>query len=326
MQAVGNAQLRGDLRGVVEEAYLQSELYIGPKVLPPLPVALKAAQYPRISITSGSLLRNEVKARGPNSAYPRMTRAYLPENYTTQDYGIEVPVDDSENMDIGRFFNMESTETRFALRQVQLAHEVRVAATLFAPATFSLTTSAVSYGSGPASIANMDIGLDVDTAKQAIQGRGESVSDLTVVMSLNNFIRARTSTKLQNRIRGTVSTDTMLILNEQSMADALGVKQVLVTRSSVDGSKLGAAATSLSAIWSDTYIWIGQSIPGGGAEQYFNGSTGFTLYWNLDSALFSVESYREEQTRSTIIRARHNVSEKIVNANTAQLLVTQYGA
>jgi len=92
------------------------------------------------------------------------------------------------------------------------------------------------------------------------------------------------------------------------------------------GSKLGAAASSLSAIWSDTYIWIGQSIPGGGQEQYFNGSTGFTLYWNLDSALFSVESYREEQTRSTIVRARHNVSEKIVNANTAQLLVTQYGA
>lgn len=326
MNSVGAVQLRADLRGKVEEAYTAGDLYIGPKVMPPLPVTAKSGQYPYISITSGSLLRNEVKARGPNSAYQRMARQYATGNYTTQDYGIEVPVDDSESSDVARFFDLETTETRLALRQVQLAHEIRVAAALFSPSTFALTTSAVSYGSGASSIANMDIGLDVDTAKQAIQGRGEDVSQLTVVMSLNVFIRARTSTKLQNRIRGTVSTDTLLILSEQAMADALGVKQVLVARSVSDGSKLNAAAASLSAIWSDTYIWIGTAIPGGSSEQYFNGSTGFTLFWNEDSALFSVESYREEQTRSTIIRARHNVSEKIVNARTAQLLVTQYGA
>ncbi len=237
-----------------------------------------------------------------------------------------MPVDDSEASDISRFFNLESTETRLALRQVQLAHEIRVAAKMFDPSVFALTTSAVSYGSGPSSIANMDIGLDIDSAKQQIQSRGESTKDLTVVMSLNNFLRARASTKLQNRIRGTVSTDTFLVLSAQALADAFDVKQVLVARSSYDTSKEGANSASLSAIWSDTYIWVGQSITGGSSENYFNGSAGFTLYWNEDSSLFQVESYREEAIRSTIVRARHNTSEKIVNARAGQLLVTQYGA
>lgn len=326
MQSTGAVQLRADIRGVVEEAYSMSDLFVGPQLMPPLPVSAKAGQYPYISVTSGNLLRNEVKGRGPNAAYARTSRKYYTGNYTTQEYGIEVPVDDSEAADISRYFALESTETRLALRQVQLAHEIRVAAKLFDPAVFALTTSAVSYGSGPSSIANMDIGLDIDSAKQAIQSRGESTKDLTVVMSLNNFLRARASTKLQNRVRGTISTDSFLVLSAQAMADAFDVKQVLVARASYDTSKEGANSASLSAIWNDTYIWVGQSITGGSMENYFNGSAGFTLYWNEDSSLFQVESYREEQTRSTIIRARHNTAEKIVNARAGQLLVTQYGA
>jgi hypothetical protein len=326
MQSSGSVILRADIRGVVEEAYLTSELFLGPKILPPLPVTAKAGQYPYISITSGALLRDEVKARGPGGNYARLDRKYITGNYTCEEYGIEVPVDDSQAMDVSRFFNLESTETRLALRQVQLAHERRTASAIIDQSVFGVTTSAVSYGSGASSLANMDIGLDVDTAKQSIQGRGESTEGLSLVMSLNVFIRARTSTKLQNRIRGTISTDSLLVLDAQSMAAALGVKEVLIGRAYYDTSKTGASTASLSAIWGDTYMWLGRSITGGATEQYFNGSTGFTLYWNEDSSIFQVESYREDAIRSTIIRARHNVTEKIVNPRTAQLIATQYGA
>ncbi len=322
MYSQGAVQLRADLRGVVEEAYLQSELYIGAKVLPPLPVSAKAGQYPYISITSGSLLRDEVKSRGPSASYARIRRAYLNGNYTCEEYGIEAEVDDSQASDINRFFNLESTETRLAMRHVQIAHERRVAAAVINTGTFSITTSATAYTE--ANLASFDLGLDIDTAKQQIQGRGESVEGLTLVMSLPMFNRARASTRIQNRIRGTISTDSQLVLSKQALADALQVGQVLVGSAAYDTSKQGASAVSMSNIWPNTYCWLGRSISGGGQEQYFNGSTGFTLFWNEDSALFSVESYREEQIRSTIIRGRHNVVEKIVLAPSAQLLDTQY--
>jgi hypothetical protein len=71
-------------------------------------------------------------------------------------------------------------------------------------------------------------------------------------------------------------------------------------------------------------VWLGRCVPGGTQEQYFNGSTGFTLFWNEDASIFQVESYREEDIRSVIIRARQNVAEKVVMASGAQLLVTQF--
>jgi hypothetical protein len=235
---------------------------------------------------------------------------------------LEAIVPDDNNRDLSRFFDTEAFETRRALGQVQLGHEIRVATKLYDPSVFSLTTSTTAYTT--TNLASFDIGMDLDTAKQQIQQRGENVDGLTVVMSLNVFLRARQSTRLQNRIRGTISTDSQLTLDEQSMADALQVKQVLVGRAAYDTSKQGAASSSMSSIWSDTYCWLGTVAGPSGPEQYFNGSVGFSLFWEQDADIFQVESYREENIRSEIIRARQYTDEKIVLATGGQLLVTQY--
>lgn len=321
MYAQGAAVLRADLRGVVEEAFLQSELYIGPKILPPLPVQAKAGQYPVIKKNGGNLLRNEVKARGPGANYARVARSYENDNYQCVEYGIEAIVDDSQRNDVSRFFNLEESETRFAMRQTQLAHEIRVKNKVFDPAVFSLTTSGTAYTS--ANLPSFNLGLDVDLVKQQIQGRGESVSDLIAVMSRPIFNIVRASTLLQNRIRGTISTDSQLVLDRQAVADALGLRDVLVGDAVYDTSKQGAAASSMANIWPDTYIWIGTARAGNGPDSYFNGSAGFTIFWQQDADIFQAESYREENIRSEIIRCRQDTDEKIVLAAAGQLLVTQ---
>ena len=321
MFSLGGTVLRKDLAGVVEEAFLQSSLYIGPKVMPPMEVPAQQGQYPVIRKGTGNLLRNEVKVRGYGGNYARINRAWEADNYNCAEYGLEAIVDDSQARVVSRFFDLESFEVRRNLGQVQLAHEVRVAAKIFAPATFNLTTSATAYTS--ANLATFDIGADIDTTKQQIQQRGENVDNLTVVMSLNNFLRARQSTRLQNRIRGTISTDSQLTLDAQSMADALQVKQILIGRAMYDQSNQGATV-SLAAIWSDTYCWVGNCMEPTGPEQYFNGGVGFTLYWGEDADIFQVESYREENIRSEVIRGRQNTDEKIVLSAGGQLLVTQY--
>ncbi len=318
----GGAVLRADLRGVVEQAFLQGELYIGAKAMPPLPVPAKQGQYPVITINGGDLLRDEVKRRAPGAEYARLQRAVTTDTYDCIEYGIETIVDDSENSNFSRFFSLESMEIRRAYQQVQLGHERRVKAKLFDPTVFSLITSATAYTT--TNLSSYDIGLDIDTAKQQIQSRGESVDNLTVIMSLSNFLRARASTRLQNRIRGTISTDSYLVLNEASMADALQVKQILVGRAAYDTSNQGAASSTLSNIWSDDYIWIGTVNNPSGPEQYFSGGVGYTLFWEQDSDIFQVESYREERNRSEIVRARQFTSEKIVLSNAGELLVTQY--
>ena len=322
MNAQGGAILRTDLRGVVEEAFLQSELFIGPKCCPPIPVQTEGGQYPVIQKNAGNLLRNEVKPIAAGGDYPRIIRSWVPDNYTCEEYGIEAIVPDKNARTIGRFFDLEARETVWAYRQVQIGHEIRVSTLLQNPNTFSTTTAAITYTS--TNLTTFDVGLDVDSAKAQIQGRGENVDNLTLVMSYNNFLRIRASTKLQNRIRGTISTDAFLTLGTQAMADALQVKQVLIGRATYDGSAQGSAASALSNIWGDSLMWLGTVVEPSGPDQYFNGSVAFTIFWEQDADIFQVESYRQERLRSTIIRSRQNTAEKVVLAAGAQLVGTGY--
>lgn len=323
--SLGGAVLRADLAGVVEEAFCQDTLYIGAKALPPLPVPNRFGQYPVVKKATGNLLRNEVKPRGPGANYARITRQWESDTYSCQEYGIEAIVPDDNKEELSRFFDLESSETRWNYRQVQLAHEIRAKAVLFDRAAFTATTSATAYtaanviGNG---VNGFDVGLDIDIAKQAIQARGENVSGLSLVMSLNTFNLIRASNKLQNRVRGTISTDSQLTLDAQSIADALQVKEVLVGAAAYDTSAQPNAVT-MSNIWTDDYIWLGTIKPPAGPKDYFAGGVAYTLFWQQDADIFQVESYRQEQLRSQIIRARQYTAEKVVLATAGQLLATQ---
>lgn len=319
MYPQSGAILRADLMGVVEEAALMSEEFIGLQVLPPLPVPNKAGQYPVIQRSGGNLLRNEVKRRGPTSDYARISRATTTDTYTCKEYGIEELVDDSEVRDYSRFFPVEAKVTTYAYRQVQLAHELRAAALLFNRGNFTATTSGTAYTA--ANRGTFDIGLDIDICKQAIKSRGESTSDLTLIMSEAQFNLIRSSTLLQNRIRGTISTDSLLLLTRQAVAEALAIKEVVVGGAYYDISLQGQAS-SMSQIWADSLMWLGTVKPAAGTGQFFSGGAAYTLFWEQDSAIIQVETYREENKRSEVIRSRQYTDEKIVLANAGQLLAT----
>lgn len=319
MYSQGAAVLRADLRGVQEEAFNYSAGFIGARACPPLPVMARAGQYPRIQINAADLLRNEAKGRGPTANYARIARAVTTDTYTCQEYGLEELVDDSERNDYSRFFDMEAQAVKNIMRQVQLAHELRVSTVVNDRATWTATTSATAYTA--ANLASFDLGLDIDICKQAIASRGESVDNLTVVMSLNMFNLARASTRIQNRIRGTISTDSLLVLNKEALASALEVKEVLVGNNYYDTTAQGIT-TSMSAIWGDTNIWIGNVSPFSGPESFFSGGAMATLFWQQDGDIFQTETYREEDRRSEVVRCRQSTTEKVINANAGQLLAT----
>jgi hypothetical protein len=322
MYSQGATIIRADLRGVVEEAMNTSETYIGLKAVPALPVTAKAGTYPVVTKATGSLLKDNAKRRAPGSNYSRTQRAYTNDTYTCIEYGSEaiVPVDTAK--DVGRFFDLEAAETRWKYREIQISHERRAKTLLFDPATFSLTTSATAYTAALA--ATFDVGLDIDDAKAQILGRGESVDNLSAVMSLAVFNRIRKSTRLQNLVRGAgVSTDSTLALSPEAVAQALGLKEILIGRAAYDSAPDGGAA-SVSQIWTDTYIWLGQCIPGASADNWFTGSTANTAFWQEDSAIIQTESYYENDIRSNVIRCRQTTTEKVINSNTAQLVVTQF--
>ncbi len=314
------AIFRGDLAGVVEQAKDFEAGLIGVQAMPILDVPVRAGQYPSFVLKEGQLLKSDIKNRAAFSAYPRGTRAFNQDTYTTLEYGYEEAVDDTVTLDVARFFDAEVIAAKLAKRKLLLAHEIRVAAKLFDSSTFTATNSGTAYTT--ANLATFDVGADVQEAIDRLLAKGESVTNLSVIIPYPVWTRTRASTKFQNRLRGAgISSDTILNASTQAAAEVFGVAQVLIGRASYDSAPEGVAF-SASNVWSNTLIWVGSVTQA--AAGYFGGGAGFTLNWSEYGPAIGVSTYREEAIKSNIVRASHFVAEKVVNANAGQLITTQY--
>jgi hypothetical protein len=314
------AIFRGDIAGVVEQAKDFEAGLIGTSVMPILDVPVRSGQYPSFVLKEGQLLKSDMKTRSPYSAYARGTRAFVQDSFLALEYGYEEAVDDTVTLDVARFFDAEVIAAKLAKRKLLLAHELRVAAKLFDNSTFTATNSGTAYTT--ANLATFDVGADVQEATDRLLSKGESVTNLRVVIPYPVWTRVRASTKFQNRLRGTgLSTDTILNASTQAAAEVFGVAEVLIGRASYDTAPEGVAFAA-GNVWANTFIWVGSVTQA--SAGYFGGGAGFTLNWSEYGPAIGVSTYREEAIKSNIVRASQYTAEKVVNANAGQLITTQY--
>jgi hypothetical protein len=314
------AIFRGDIAGVVEQAKDFEAGLIGSGVMPILDVPVRAGQYPSFVLKEGQLLKSDMKTRSPYSAFARGTRAFVQDTYTALEYGYEEAVDDTVTLDVARFFDAEVIAAKLAKRKLLLAHELRVASKIFDSGTFTATNSGTAYTT--ANLATFDAGQDVQEAIDRLLSKGESTSNLKVVIPYPVWTRIRASTKFQNRLRGTgLSTDTILNASTQAAAEVFGVSEVLIGRASYDTAPEGVAF-SAGNVWANTFIWVGSVTQA--SAGYFGGGAGFTLNWSEYGPAIGVSTYREEAIKSNIVRASQYTAEKVVNANAGQLITTQF--
>lgn len=320
--ALGGAVARGDLNGVVVEAFGAERVYIGAKALPAYEVDLKAGHYPKFKKGQGELMNADINPRAQGGSYKRVIRAYTFDNYTCFDRGVEEAIDDADEKDLTRFFDLEQLTAKHILREIMLAHEIRVQAQIQSTGNFDTSVSSPSAAYTIAQLANIDVGLDVSIAKAALINRGEvGPGKLTLILSSAVFERLKATPKLQARIHGFVAGGTLpfVDLNEDLMAKALGVDQILVGRAAYNSAGKGKDFVT-AAVWNNTYMWLGYCAEG----DFFAGGAGRTMVWNKEGGLWVTEAYRDEQHRSDILRVRQNTAEKISNAAAGTLLVTSY--
>ena len=314
------AIFRGDIAGVVEQAKDFEAGLIGTGVMPILDVPVRSGQYPSFVLKEGQLLKSDVKSRSPYSAYARGTRAFVQDSYVALEYGYEESVDDTVTLDVARFFDAEVIAAKLAKRKLLLAHELRVAAKIFDSGTFTATNSGTAYTT--ANLATFDVAADVQDAIDRLLAKGESVTNLKVILPYQVFTRVRASTKFQNRLRGAgISSDTILNASTAAAAEVFGVSEVLIGRASYDTAPEGVAF-SAGNVWANTFIWVGSVTQA--SAGYFGGGAGFTLNWSEYGPAIGVSTYREEAIKSNIVRASQYTAEKVVNANAGQLITTQY--
>ncbi|MBN9691312.1 MAG: hypothetical protein J0M24_13835 [Verrucomicrobia bacterium] len=321
MYPSGGATIRADINAVVEEASAADTFHIGALVMPPLGVSAKSGTYPKIDIAGGALLDAVATERAASGSYGEVSRKWGTDTYDCVDRGLEEAVDDAEARDLARYFNAELTAARLTLRNMRLAHEVRVAAAIMNTSNFgSGTNSAVAYTA--ANLATIDFAQDVLAAIDRVEDNAVQVN--TIVLSKAVLTRLALSTKLQNWVRGQLKGNGDMPMNAANIAASFadyGITRVLVGRARQNTAKKGAAK-SVSQIWGNTYVWVGNVNPNASMAQ--DGGAGFTLYWNQEGGVFVSETYRNENRRSTMVRVRQNTAEKVVDGTSGTLITTQY--
>ena len=182
---------------------------------------------------------------------------------------------------------------------------------------FDAVNSTVAYTA--ANKATMSIVDDIIAGIRRVKARGEYPN--TLVLSGSVYDRIRTSTLLQSFIAGSVNPGA--IVTPETIANAfssMGIKECLIGESYVNTAPLNATP-SLSPVWNNTYIFIG-NVAGGALQA---GGVGRTFYWDkVSPSPFYIETYRKESEKSNVIRAYAYKTQKIVNARAGTLITTQY--
>ena len=239
-----------------------------------------------------------VPARARGAKYPRITGTFGQGNFDCEDYGIEYPLDDLEVNANANLFSTERAATRILRHQTLLAQELRVAA-IYSGAGLSNTNVTTAWTT-IATAVPLD---DIQKGIEALGDRcGAGPGEISMVIPRADFREMQRCAQVVDKSKYTLMGIQPGLLKATEIAQVLDIKEVLVGDGGYDTTEEGYAESN-SQIWTAGVIYICVLADEGDTMEEM--SFARTALWTLDSPVFPViESYREEDIRSNIIRER----------------------
>lgn len=312
------ATLRPDLQQSFEQFDLEMNEtgFIALKACPVVEVGQASGTFGIIPIEQ--LLTLPDDKRAPGSGYSRDKWTFRTDSYTTQEHGVEEPVDDNEQAMYVHYFSAEQIAARRARSAVMLNMERRVASLLFDTSTWtgaSLTTAVSTPWSTVASATPIS---DVEAAVQKVYANS-GIWPNTLVISRKVFRNLRNCAQIVDRLKysGLYNVDSKNITVEL-LAQVFDLQQVLVANAAYNSAAQGQSA-ALASTWSDSYAMVGY-IHGG--EDFKAPTIARTFHWSADGSTIgaTMETYRDETVRGTIVRCRQQTQEKVLYKELGHLL------
>lgn len=312
------ATLRPDLQQSFEQFDLEMNQrgFIALKVCPVVEVPVASGNFGIIPIEQ--LLQLPDDKRAPGSGYSRGKWTFRPDTYATQEHGVEEPIDDNELQMYINYFSAEQIATRRAHNGVLLNMERRVASLLFDTSTWtgsSLTTAVSTPWSTVASATPIS---DVEAAVQKVY-LNSGIWPNSLVISRKVFRNLRNCAQIVDRLKysGLYNVDAKN-LTAELLAQVFDLEQVIVANSAYNSAAEGQSA-SLASTWSDSYAMVGY-IHGG--EDFKAPTIARTFHWSADGSTIggTVETYRDETVRASIVRCRLQTHEKVLYPQLGHLL------
>lgn len=252
--------------------------------------------------------------REARAAYNRGDYEFETLTLRCEEYGYEEPVDDVERSMYSDYFSADEWAMRRATDILLRAQESRIATAVFNASTFASYTGGITNEWDDA--ANCTPKADIN-GKMTTVYNNCGMLPTHLALPLTVFRNVLVSSELKSYLQYT-SPHLMQGLEgqRQALSAYLGV-EVIVLGAPYDSAKEGQAA-SLANIWGTEYamLFVKQT-----SSDLRSPGLGRTFLWTQDSPEnINVESYREEQTRSDIIRVRHHTVEKILKPEFGYLI------
>lgn len=284
--------------------------FIGLSLMPVFEVQDQSADYPKIPIES--LIKAKDTVRAPKGNYNRGDWEFETDTYKCEEHGWEEPIDDVEARLYSRFFDAEQIATEICVDTILRNQERRVAALL---ESNTATSNVAVEWSTPATATPR---TNIDAAREAMRATYGILPNV-LAMSYKVFRNLINTAELRDALK---YTNPIEIGSEDAqrrlLAQYFGLDEVLVSAAQRDSAKKGQAF-SLADLWDDEYVHLVRRSAGGARlrEPVY----GRTFLWMEDSPQTVVtETYREEDKRSTIVRARQHIDEAVIFAGAAYKL------
>lgn len=304
---------RPDIAQSMEEFDVEANnnAMIATQVLPVFEANEQAGNFGRIPVEQ--LLETADVERSSQGGYSRGHMEFEEVYYATKDYGREEPVDDRDKRIYKDYFDAELMAAKRARSTVLVEAEKRCAANTIDNASIN-TTAAGTVWSTAASATPID---NVNTAVLAVWAR-TGVWPNAMVLSYELFRYLRRADQVLDRIESSGAGDQTRArdVTVAQIAQVMDLDFVLVAGASENTAQKGQSA-SIAQIWNRTRCLI-TKIPT--SQDLREPCLGRTFHWSDDGSTIgsTIESYRDEVVRADIIRARHEVQEKVIYSEIAQ--------
>jgi hypothetical protein len=307
--------LRPDLALSLEEydAAAAQSGYIALRVLPVFESALAGATFGRIPIEA--LLQNPEVDRTPRGGYNRGDWKFEDDTFSTRERGWEEAIDEDEAAIQRRYFDVERIATIRARGIILRAAEIRAAAALFNATTFSAHPVTNEWD-------DLENAVPIDDVEASVR-RVWAACGLwpnALIVDRLVFRNLRRCKQILDRIaaHGAGSPIKATDVTAAMLAEVFDLEEIIIAGSPKNTANPNKPV-QIASIWSGEYAMTARV---GRTEDLREPCVGRTIHWDGGGSQIggAIESYYSPEVRGDVIRCRHRVHEKIIYAESADLL------
>jgi len=295
--------IRPDLQAQVQEYDASGAVarFIGRRVAPIFRSAIFSGQYPIFRRADYKKMADS--RRADDGSYNSIKAFFGQGTFTCDENGLKYPIDDARRRKYASLFDAEASASIILWFQLLLGHEYRVSQ-LFSGGGFTNTNVATAWSTAATAVPLTDLETGINSL---CDKWGVAPGDISLIIPRVDYSEMLKTSQVNNKMLYTYPGVQPSLASPAIVAAMLGIKEVLVAASVYDSKEEGIAESN-AMIWTAGVMFL--TVLCGEDAPLDETSVARTILWTEDSPDIPViESYRDDDRRCDIIRARVQTDE-----------------